>query len=135
MKYIFLLFFALFSIQSAAATFTPEEEEYIRKAVTFYRDFHAGNYRLVITSTSISNKMVIAKVAIICAGEIHSGTLQFPATYEKYLSYNNFLHIGAGNMLLASYSLRMFGRYYLTTALAADYSGKLFLSGGIGIGF
>lgn len=135
MKKIFIFFLLMFSSLLPAETFTPEEIAYMRKAVNFYRDFHNGNYRLVVTKTTLSNKMVVADVAIICAGEIHKGRMQYPAVYEKYITYNNFFRVGGGSIFKAGYSRRIISRFFIGAEALYAYDGKGYFAGTLEIGF
>jgi len=90
------IIFALLLITSAAFSYSKSTEETIKKALLLYQAMHSGNYTIVCTGSSVTNKMHRLEIKIIAAGNTFNGSLQFPV--QKINEKKNHVNFLIGNI-------------------------------------
>ena len=105
------------------------EDALITRALTLYRDMHAGRYTLKVKSSSVSNNQNILITEIKAAGMTFPGRMEIPI--QEVNQDKNIFTVNAGLLFSAEYSRRIFGNFWLHAG-AGWITEKPLLWGGIG---
>lgn len=131
MRYaIFAVLVFLLGLTITAAALTPDESALLNRALSLYRDMHAGKYKIVTTATTISNGRHILKIEISAAGMTFPGEMSFPVPPVRVETPGNGLFLMGGTLWGVQYQRRLYGRLWLNTGLGWDDQAMFW--GGIG---